>query len=91
MYISPELQIAIAALFTTLTGGLGWLVRALWTGREDAWKSVVSVTTDFLKEEGARQKLWDDVKAVVDSNTREITDLKRKIEDQTTEIRRLKP
>ncbi len=91
MYIGPELQIAIAALFTTFTGAVGWLIRALLAGREDAWKTVVSLTTDFLKEAGARQKLWDDTKAVVDSNTREITDLKRKIEDLSAEIRRFKP
>ena len=91
MYISPELQAAIAGLFVTSSGFMGWLFRALWVGREDAWKAVVGVTTDFLKEAGARQKLWDDMEAVVNNNTREISELKRKIEEQTAEIRRLKP
>ncbi len=91
MFIGSELQAAIAFVFVTTSGGLGWLIKALCTGREDAWKAVVGVTTDFLKEAGARQKLWDDMKAVVEGNTREISDLKRKIEDLSAEIRRLKP
>jgi len=91
MYIGPELQVAIAAFFTATSGFGGWLFRALWVGREDAWKAVVGVTTDSLKENAARQKLWDDMKAVVDNNTRAINDLARKIEDLSAEIRRLKP
>lgn len=91
MYIGSELQIAIAAVFTALTGFGGWLFRALWTGREDAWKMVVGVTTDFLKETALRQKLWDDLKSVIETNTKEIADLKRQVQELTNEIRRLKP
>lgn len=91
MYIGPELQVAIAAFFTATSGFGGWLFRALWLGREDAWKAVIVVTSDFLKEAAARQKLWDDMKSVVDNNTRATTELARKVEDLTTEVRRLKP
>lgn len=91
MYLDPALLGAIAALFTTATGGLGWLVNKLWADRADAQDKLLEMLRLQFGDATARKDLWDKLTQSVIDQGRVIDSLQKYIADLRDDIRRLKP
>lgn len=91
MYLDPALLAAIAALFTTATGGLGWLVNKLWSDRDTAQDKLIEMLRLQFGDATARKDLWDKLTQSVIDQGRVIDGLQKYIADLRDDIRRLKP
>lgn len=88
LYLDPILLTAIGAIWTVACAGFGWLVVKLWSGRDEAEKTVVDVLKLQFSDTTSRKELWDGLKQTIDGNGREIADLKRVLGELTAELRR---
>lgn len=88
LYLDPIVLSAIGAIWTVAIAGVGWLVAKLWSGRDEAEKTVVDVLKLQFSDATSRKELWDGLKQTIDGHGREIADLKRVQGELTAELRR---
>jgi hypothetical protein len=89
MTLDPNMLIAIGAVWTALTGGVGWLIAKLWQDRNDLQTKVFEILHLQYGDAMARKELWDKLTASVIDQTRNIEEFRKVVTEMREDLRRM--
>ena len=91
MTLDTTMLAAIGVLFTTVTGAIGWLVKALWSERSDAFAKLAAMLEKQYDAAGNRKDLFDNLGKTVDGLSQSVKDLQREVQGARSDIQRIRP
>lgn len=89
MTLDPNIILAIAAIWTAATGGIGWLITKLWSDRADLQQKMFDMLHLQYGDIAARKELWDRLTASVIDQSRSIEEFRRVVSEMRDDLRRM--